>query len=575
MAPQADPTAWQRLRLGWRSGVDMLLRGWGRATRLLRYAAVWVLLMVASAWMPDELRLMDWALVDRLAPTATPWPSNVELVDLGWDLDPAKLKDFRENLAAAMTALARLERKPRMVVIDVAVSPIPLGLGPLQKAAKELVDQRIEIVGVADRSAFAPGLGKDDALERQGFGPDIYNYEARLGHSSLRYEGNSYWYWPCLEVGNPVLSDYCLPAVPYIVGEKVRRPDRAVPAISAEARPVLFQPGSPELWPSRVWKLDPKEGLVSADGRRGVEALAHSIVILGNPAMDVVNGRPGPELLAWAIGATASPTPPEAPRPTVLATPGWTLGFALAFSAFAVAVFKGMQRALKHPERHLVGLTVASALVSLCGLAALLVLMRQGMHVAFVPVSYVVVAILVTIGMAWRELRNRLRDLALTTDVDRPPGTKDEAWDVFVSYSHSPAENIDWVERNLVLPLRARGLNVFFDKHSLKLGTDWYFKIAYGIQSSRCMVAVYSEDYFQKSFCRFELRKATVRHIAADRGKGNGSRSFSLLPFQSGRLVAVPFEFDHVQYEMFTNADDAVNKVLEALRAQPAAPPRA
>ena len=125
--------------------------------------------------------------------------------------------------------------------------------------------------------------------------------------------------------------------------------------------------------------------------------------------------------------------------------------------------------------------------------------------------------------------------------------------------------NMTWVDREIVAPLEAaeldgRRLRVFIDRQSLRVGTWWYFDLAEKIESSHCMVAVYSSDYFRKNFCTFELGKAVVRDIAA-RGRG-----FAILPVMRGS-VQVPPAFSHLQFMAAGSPEVLVREVLDKLRS--------
>lgn len=550
------------------TAADIVLRLPGQGARRLHHLLAWVLLMLLCAWLLGPLKSVDWWLVDRLDTRAKPWPAGVEIVDLGWDMDPAGLEAFRRKLAAALLALAALPEPPRVVVVDVALSTLPLALSELNQAVEALKKRHVLIVATADLDAFVPGLDFDAGLARQGGGPEIYAGRALFGHTYLEFNGNSHWYRPCLAVPTLAEGD-CLKAVPYVIGAKMLAPDEAVQSLPPSTRPVLFQPGPPGQLDRHSWRLADGQVLQSVQGDRGLGALAHAVVILGNPVMDLVNGRSGPELLAWAIGVNTSTSPPEAPRLVVLTELHWTLGFTLAFSLLALAVFALAQRVLTHPERHLVALAVGSAVFSLAALTGWVAMLRLGMAVVYPQISYVALAIVLTTGLAWRVLRAELREKAMYTSVAGPARAGEKNWDVFISYSHTPAENMDWVERELYAPLKraVRGeapLEVFFDKRSIGFGTAWYFELAEAIERSQCVVAVYSSDYFSKNFCTFELGKAVVREIAT-RGK---RETFFILPVMRGQ-VSVPPAFSHLQFNVTNEPAALVAEVLRRLGASP------
>ena len=549
-----------RLRSAARAFVELLLLQ-RRVWRHAGHGVMYLLLLVLSAWLVMPFKQLDWRLANALDDRSARWPAGVEVVDLGWDMDPATLGDFRARLAAALAALAALPEPPAMVVVDVELSTLPLGLAELKAAVQAMHGRGIQLVAVAGPQTFGPGVGRDEGMGRSGAGPAVYAGKALFGHTRFDFNGNSFWYAPCLELPRLPPAD-CLPAVPQVAGERRSQPQASFSRPPADARPVLFQPGAPELLGRHAWQLQGVELAALPPNDRPARALAHAVVIVGNLEHDRVGDRAGPEVLAWAIGANLAPSPPYAPRLVALTGPGWALGMALLFSAVALALFVLMRRIRALALQ--LALVAAASLVATLALLALAVLgLLNGLHALYPQVSYVVIAVGIAIALAWHATRANLRDLAQYTDITAADTAAAPLYDVFISYSHSPSENGDWVERELAIPLAAatlhgQPLRVFFDKGSLRVGTSWYFELAAAIERSRCLVAVYSSDYFSKSFCNFELGKAVVRDIKDQR------RSFRVLPFMRGR-VPLPTAYDHLQFEDAGNPAQMVATVVAAL----------
>lgn len=554
------------LRRAWLKALETLLLQrplWRHVGHALTYA----LMLIVVAWAGTRLNALDWRLAALLAPNDPPWPAAVEVVDVSWDLNPADLADFRQRLAAALVALAELPTPPRIVVVDVAVTIVPLGLKPLRDATQALKERGVELVVAANRNAYGPNVNLAEAARYQGNGPEVYAGWARLGHTSFEGDAPNFWYYPCLPL-QAGLEPADLPALPHYVGERLRAPEQSVRCPPPDAPPIVFQPGSTHHLHRHLWTLREGRLLAAVDPTRSIAALAHAVVVVGNVKFDQVKGRAGPDLVAWAIGNAIAPSPPTAPRLLLLTDWRWTLGFALVFSGIAVALFAGLQRVLRLRRFYLLAPAAAALAITLSLMAALLVLMRYGFHVVYLQVSYVVVMVGVALLLAGHALRTLLRERAMYTDVVGEPGQVTPVYDVFVSYSHTPAENMDWVDREIVAPLEAaefagRKLKVFIDRKSLHVGTSWYFQLAEYIETSRCMVAVYSSDYFQKNFCTFELGKAVVREIAA-RGKAHG-KGFALLPVMRGD-VGVPAAFSHLQFMKADSHEKLVKEVLAKLR---------
>ena len=158
-----------------------------------------------------------------------------------------------------------------------------------------------------------------------------------------------------------------------------------------------------------------------------------------------------------------------------------------------------------------------------------------------------------------------LRERALQEDVSTgAQAPLADVYDIFLSYSRTPKENAAWVAENLYVPLSkqlidGRPLRVFFDQTSIRVGSAWYFKLAESIQGSRCFVAVYSDEYFQKDFCKFEMGKAAVRLIK--------DRHFAVVPIMRGD-VKVPPAFEHIQSLPATTPAEMVAQIVAALPAK-------
>jgi len=197
----------------------------------------------------------------------------------------------------------------------------------------------------------------------------------------------------------------------------------------------------------------------------------------------------------------------------------------------------------------------------------MILMLFHGLQSAYYQVSYVLIGIIMTTGLARNFTLSEIRDRALYTKISNSEPDAPPKWDVFISYSHSPHENIDRVRRDLVEPLRRMStpdgaLKVFFDESSIRVGNSWYMDLAEGIELSRCFVALYSSDYFRKSFCQFELRKAVVRDIVAQ------GRGFRVLPFKLDANADPLPEFSHLQYRVPANPAEMLQAVQAALAEQ-------
>lgn len=531
------------------------------AWRLAGYLALWLLAMVAAVLVHDPFKRLDWWVLSRLDATGPAWPARLAVVDLDWNHDPAGLEAFRTQMTQALETLAAMDPPPAVVVVDVGVSTVPIALDRLRAALQALIARHVEVVQVVSLDAFQPGLDYGDALAYQGR-VGVFPADTSFGHARFDYSGRgSAWYRPCETVlarahgGGPP----CVPAVPAVVAHRVDE-GAALPD-DAWARPVVILPPAAARAEAWVWRWTPGRGLVAPPGRPLTATLGGRIVVLGDVDADVVDRWPGPVLLASAIGAAIA-TP--ATRGALLLDDGaWALGTAAVASLATLTVFALLRRADRR-ARHLGAAAIVAALVAALLLAGAVLLAREAGVLAY-QVSFAAIGIAVSAAMAWSVASKALRQRALFTSVVADSTAAPTCWDVFVSYSHTPAANVRRVKHELVEPLRRLSthdgpLRVFFDESAIRIGTSWYVELAEGIERSRCFVAVYGGDYFNKNFCRFELRKAVVRDIGAQ-GKG-----FRVLPFCLERKSELPPEFAHLQYRIPSGPEDMIVTVQATLR---------
>ncbi|HJZ57936.1 MAG TPA: toll/interleukin-1 receptor domain-containing protein [Gemmataceae bacterium] len=78
---------------------------------------------------------------------------------------------------------------------------------------------------------------------------------------------------------------------------------------------------------------------------------------------------------------------------------------------------------------------------------------------------------------------------------------KHSRWDVFLSYCRQ-----DWAAADVVTAdLRARGLRVFRDAHSLEAGSAWWDEIRNAIKTAGFFLPLYSRGYVKSDACMSEL----------------------------------------------------------------------
>jgi TIR domain len=86
-------------------------------------------------------------------------------------------------------------------------------------------------------------------------------------------------------------------------------------------------------------------------------------------------------------------------------------------------------------------------------------------------------------------------------------------WDVFISHA---SEDKELVARPLASLLRDRGLSVWYDEFSLKVGDSLSETIDRGLAASKFGVLILSPAFFAKPWPRRELRGLTTREILMD-----------------------------------------------------------
>lgn len=106
-----------------------------------------------------------------------------------------------------------------------------------------------------------------------------------------------------------------------------------------------------------------------------------------------------------------------------------------------------------------------------------------------------------------------------TDDIARPnvakkavsEGTRSpKKWDVFISHA---SEDKDKVARPLALSLRNRGISVWYDEFSLKLGDSLRSSIDYGLANSRYGVVILSKKLFAKHWPAQELNGLASKEV--------------------------------------------------------------
>jgi hypothetical protein len=538
------------------------------------HALVFMLLLALTGVLMEPLEGLDWKVFNVLNTQRASWPQNFEVLDVAWDNDPATTEAFRHDIARALRTLAALPTPPEAVVLDVSISSLPLGLDELGAALDELIARQTQVF-----AAVALYKSIDGELD-----PDFMRFHARrqiydrlsgkYGHTELNVKGRAVWFLPCLplDAARPRAGGSCVPALAVSVAESLgrRNYDR-----SPEQRPVVVDMGTGEDLAEHRWMLQRDSGAIVRHGTptggsaQVGNALAHKLVIIGNLEYDrvgLLGDRAGTEVLGWTLADQIAPA--GAARLKMLTHPAWLLSLTAIFTVLALSTFSTLRRRVAALRLNLVAVWAVSLVLVLALLALVVVGLRVALGAVYPQVTFVALAVLYAVSLTAHRVRMDLRERAMQEDVST--GTQaapTDAYDVFLSYSRTPKENAAWVVENLYGSLSkqvvdGRPLRVFFDQTSIRVGTAWYFRLAESIQGSRCFVAVYSDEYFQKDFCKFEMGKAAVRLIK--------DRHFAVVPIVRGE-VRVPAAFEHIQSIAATTPAEMVAQIVAALPAKPAA----
>lgn len=93
----------------------------------------------------------------------------------------------------------------------------------------------------------------------------------------------------------------------------------------------------------------------------------------------------------------------------------------------------------------------------------------------------------------------------------------DYKYDVFFSYRHDKLI-LDWtvevVQRLgfwLTQELAGQKSRIFFDRDSIEVGDRWPDKLRAGLQSSKCIICIWSPSYFQSHWCVSEWQSFLER----------------------------------------------------------------
>jgi len=499
------------------------------------YAAV---MTSAALWLPHEWdwHVLNW-LSSRVAPAFSP---DVVIVDVDWSSDIAS---DRRRISDFLDGLARSNRRPNAVILDIEFLPCQTNpcAGPMAFADRSLIGSiRRTALRFPIYATEEPQLGRDDVIVGPLDPVDPQVYGALSGAAQTRFtsipNAQGLFYRICY-AGVPLPN-----AAGQVVG--VENVWAMVPRVLMTARFFAASPPCDQNHvPVRLGLQSPSNGPVIyrfTDSRtfRNYAAFDNNtFVIVGTVKYDRLPfvDRSGPEVLGWALsnaldaGSLIGKTPyydvqPQNSRLLML-VPIFSALTVLAYVAFFLAV-----KRLRLRELRSLSPWFSAAFAAIAGLAIVAVFeLSQLLARHLAPqVSLITIGVLVAAGLSGVRGSQILAEERENAEAV-PPEVYD--YDVFISYAR---QDHIWVFDHVFVPFRdaalpnGRRLSVFFDAESIRSGAQWQEKIALAIDASRFIVPVYSEAYFERPYCRFEILRAHRKWVEA------GEESRCVLPIMLG-----------------------------------------
>jgi len=479
---------------------------------------------------------------------------NLVLIDLPYQSENTDLTGFRANLGRLLSCLA--EHRPRVVVLDIAIQNDPRGLKNVQSGLEALMDKNIKVYAAVDPRRENSDEPDPNYLERH----DPKTYRELLegfGHTVMMTYGPMLLYDRELEIA----SGQRLPALAVKITE-----DQPGHYKLREGPPIIVPLGKASAVDAHIWRAQFTDaGSLNFLPRRETAnetptapTFSDHYVIIGSLEKDrPLDGRSGPELLTWALNdllfLDSGQTHSEVLDHSVTMLSGM-----FVFGGLALLGFNSRQTA-----RLSLAWRLSAALLLSLSLLALTVALLLAAGKIFPQISLIVMSVLTTLGLATFRHFSERRRTAWETDMASLIHRQAECYDVFISYSRRPSENLEWVKTHVYEPLcRARKsdgtpLRIFFDTDSIKIGESWHTKLINAIEQSRFFVPVWSDEYFQSDYCLLEMVRAAMKY--------DHQHDF-ILPL-SKNLSEIPVEYTHIQFMDVTMRPDFIHEILNKVLA--------
>ena len=489
----------------------MMAGGMARAVlRSARLVLAALLLAVVGGYF-QVWQMADHLVFRSLYLTQTPEPATgIRLIDIDY---PALARQgspqgYREAQGSALLQLAALPVPPRVVLLDIWISNNPDGAPALTEGITALQARGAKVYAAVEPKNRQGKLSADYMAWH--LAPLYANVLDGHGHTQLEFGFGMLKYQRELRLPGAA-GETVLPALPVLA---------AVAQADALPASLVIPVGDDALFKPLTHHLAQAAGQLNPPIPPGA---APSHVIVGSFKEDSDNAlqRPGPLLLAWALSDLLAGKASVAREPLnhPLALSGLAaLGLLWAIAAFALG-FR-VVRTRVAPARWRA--TAAGLALAAFGLTAVLLLGAGGIVLLagrVIPVALPLACAALGALAAWQGARRWIANEQVRRELAGSGEERAMQYDVFVSYAHDPAEHKAWVKRVLLAPLAAlrhadgRPYKVFFDEAEIQVGRQWKSDIELALLGSVCFVAVYSERYFGRPYCREEIELADQLRI--------------------------------------------------------------
>lgn len=542
---------------------------WLRQTLILvaAYVAVmWALAHWLSAWHD-----WDWDFFNRME-SPPPFSSDVALIDMRY-ANPSDVPKHREMLATFVDRAAR--QHPAAVVLDMAFGQCPVAAcdPAWTKSTQDLIealafskqsgvpvyanvgDIALTADGAVD-SNVAPSLDRRIYASLAGYG-----HTAAVVLSQFETQGAGDLFYHQCYPAYPSVFENGTPQDVWEIADVVLHPDA-----QGSRGVATCDPGErvPVRYGVAVSDAAPMEyGISEAQPFSAQMQLANKYVIVGVPAFDrhaQLTARSGLELLGWIF--TDALDVGKLGNLQILPQGDALKAIVPAFSALAVLAYAACFLLLRRlplagARRFLPWIAALAALaVGMCVFGAFEIWMLRGPLILLPQVALTSIGIV--LASALSGVRGSQIEFELRHRIDLKASPEESDYDVFISYAH---EELDWVLPNVYVPFQnarfgdGRKLKIFFDTSAIRVGTAWQDKISLAINGSRFVVPVYSETYFKKPYCRFEIKRAHRKWIHA------GEESRCVFPIMRGH-PAILHTVDDLQGKSIDDEPDIVERVI-------------